>query len=117
MCSSDLAWALGFVSVILQAGSTAVAPNLEVLQRELGYPHSVMVNRALNLVDLAQGREVRGAEKIPVEWRSLYYFPFQLRFRFPALAKPAIGFWMAILVCLIMSMLILLRRIGASHKN
>jgi hypothetical protein len=105
------AWALVFVSVILQAASTAAAPNLEVLQRELGYPHSVIVNRALNLVDMAQNREVRGAETIPVEWRSLYYFPFQLRFRFPAIAKTAIAAWIALLVCLLASTSVLLLRI------
>jgi len=111
------AWALVFVSVILQAASTAVAPNLEVVQRELGYPHGVIVNRALNLVDFAQGREVPGAEKIPVEWRSLYYFPFQLRFRFPATATAAITVWVALLLCMLTSIFLLLNRIGSSHKN
>jgi len=87
----------------LQAASTAVAPNLEVLQREMGYGHGVVVDRGINLAQLALDREVRGSERIPIEWHSLYYLhylPFQLRFRFPALARLAIAVWVALLVCL-----------------
>jgi hypothetical protein len=80
-------WAIVFISVVLQAISTALAPNLEVVQRERGDQHSVIVNRVINLADLALAREVRDSDAIPVEWRSPYYLPFQLRFRFPTLAR------------------------------
>jgi hypothetical protein len=105
------AWALVIGSVMLQAASTAVAPNLEVLQREMGYSHGVIVNRGLNLLDLAEDREIRGSDRIPAEWRSLYYFPFQLRFRFPGLAKPAIALWIVTLACLLIATLILVMKI------
>ncbi|MBV8841229.1 MAG: hypothetical protein JO307_00335 [Bryobacterales bacterium] len=95
------AWAVVFGSVALQAASTAIAPNLEVVQREAGYAHGVIVNRAINLASLALGRQVRGADQIPVEWRSLYYFPFQLRFRFPQFAGAAIVAWFALLAVLL----------------
>jgi hypothetical protein len=98
--AARVAWSIVICSVLLQAASTTVAPNLEVSQRDGGYGHSVIVNRAINLVELVSNRQVRGANVIPVEWRSLYYFPFQLRFRFPQLAKPAIMLWVLMLVSL-----------------
>jgi hypothetical protein len=98
--AARVAWSIVFCSVLLQAASTAVAPNLEVSQRDGGYGHSVIVNRAINLVELVSNRQVRGANVMPVEWRSLYYFPFQLRFRFPQLAKPAIILWVLMLLSL-----------------
>ncbi|HZT69459.1 MAG TPA: hypothetical protein VFC10_06895 [Terriglobia bacterium] len=95
------AWTVVFLSAALQASSTAVAPNLEVMQRDLGYRQGVVWNRAVNLAQLAAGREDSARFRgIPEEWRSLYYFPFQLRFRFPRLAKWAMGAWLALLLCL-----------------
>jgi hypothetical protein len=88
------AWALVAFAVVLQALSTAMAPNVEVIQRERGDPHGVLCNRVANLVAAARGRadEPRFAG-IPREWRAPYYFPFQLRFRFPRLANWAAAAW------------------------
>jgi hypothetical protein len=88
------AWALVAFAAVLQALSTAMAPNVEIIQRERGDPHGVLCNRVANLVAAARGRvdEPRFAG-IPREWRVPYYFPFQLRFRFPRLANWAIAAW------------------------
>ncbi len=37
---------------------------------------------------------------IPIEWRTLTYFPFQLRLRFPRLAAWAIAAWITLLLSL-----------------
>jgi hypothetical protein len=107
-CGRDLprvarmtAWGLMLVSVALQAASTGVAPNLEVEQRGIGYSHGVIMDRAINLKDMALGQPVRGASEIPVEWRSPYYLPFQLRFRFPQFAETAIAAWFTMLAVLL----------------
>ena len=111
------AWAAVFASIVLQAASTTLAPNLEVLQREAGDRHGVIVNRVVNLSWLALGDDnsprFRG---IPVEWRTLYYFPFQLRFRFPKLAVWAIGVWLALLAALpcLVPLVATIRRSGES---
>ncbi|MBZ5725083.1 MAG: hypothetical protein LAP87_08815 [Acidobacteriia bacterium] len=95
------AWAAVCAALVLQAASTTLAPNLEVIQRDRGFGHGVIVNRAVNLVEIARNRE-NGSRfaGVPAEWRSLYYFPFQLRFRFGQLAAWAIGLWMALLAAL-----------------
>jgi hypothetical protein len=96
-----IAWALVFSAIVLQAASTMLAPNVEVTQREMGDDHGVIVNRAINLAQMATDREDASRfAGIPKEWRSLYYFPFQLRFEFPRLARWAIAVWMALLVLL-----------------
>lgn len=88
------AWALVALAVALQALSTTMVPNLEVLQRERGDPHSVIRNRVVNLADAIAGRtdgpRFAGVSR---EWRTLNYLPFQLRFRFPRLANWAIAAW------------------------
>ena len=91
-------WVVLFGAVILQAASTVIAANLEVMQRDLGYTQGAIWNRAVNLVEIARDREEPARfTGIPIEWRTLYYFPFQLRFRFPALARWAIAAWFALL--------------------
>ena len=95
--SRRAAWALVAASVILQAASTAIAPNLEVEQRRLGYDRGVVWNRAVNIYQISLDRqEPSRFNGIPIEWRTLYYLPFQLRFRFPALARWAIPAWLAL---------------------
>ena len=95
------AWAAVFASIVLQVASTTLSPNLEVLQRANGYHNGVIVNRAVNLAQVALNREndtrFRG---VPIEWRTLSYLPFQLRFRFARLATWAIAVWIALLVSL-----------------
>jgi hypothetical protein len=93
--------AIAAVAFLLQAASTVIAPNLEVEQRKLGFDRGVIVNRAINLEQIAQNREQPARfAGIPEEWRTLYYFPFQLRFRFPELARWAIAGWLALLITL-----------------
>jgi hypothetical protein len=88
------AWAWVGFAVALQALSTTMAPNVEIIQRERGDAHGVLLNRVANLAAVARGRvdQPRFAG-IPAEWRVPYYFPFQLPFRFPRLAKWAIAVW------------------------
>jgi hypothetical protein len=92
-------WAAVCASIVLQEASTTMAPSLEVIHRDEGSHHSVLGNRAVNLSEVALGREngprFRG---VPNEWRTLYYLPFQLRLRFPGLAVWAIAAWMALLL-------------------
>jgi hypothetical protein len=89
-----VAWAVLLLAIALQALSTTMVPSVEVDQRALGNPHSVLRNRIANLAAIARGRvdEPRFAG-IPREWRTLTYLPFQLRFRFPRLANWAIAGW------------------------
>src|ERR1035438_9427838 len=42
-------WALVFASVILQAASTVISPNVEVIQRDRGSRQGVLWNRAVNI--------------------------------------------------------------------
>jgi len=109
-----------FCSTILQAGSTAIAVNLEVIQRDRGYTQGAIWNRAVNLVEIARHREEPARfTGIPIEWRTLYYFPFQLRFRFPSLARWAIATWLALLACLPLLILAILgeaRRLARQSK-
>lgn len=113
-------WAVVLFSTALQAASTAVAPNLEVIERELGYTHGAIWNRAVNLAEIARDREEPARfTGIPIEWRTLYYFPFQLRFRFPSLARWAIAGWLALLACLPLVILVILlevRRLDRQSK-
>jgi hypothetical protein len=103
-------WTIVTISMVLQAASTLIAPNLEVMQKDLGYGHGAIWNRAVNLVEIARGREEPGRfAGIPLEWRTLYYFPFQLRFRFPSLAPWAIAAWFALLASLPLVVLATLR--------
>jgi hypothetical protein len=92
------AWVLVCASIVLQAASTTLAPNVEVVQRERGYDNGVIVNRAINLVQLARGEQNSPRfSGLPAEWRTLWYLPFQLRFRFPQFSTWAIAFWLALL--------------------
>ena len=94
-------WAVVAAAFLLQAASTVIAPNLEVEQRKLGFDRGVIVNRAINLEEIARNREQAARfAGVPEEWRTLYYFPFQLRFRFPGLARWAIAGWLALLITL-----------------
>jgi hypothetical protein len=94
-------WAIVVAAILVQAESTAIAPNLEVQQRRAGYAHGALWNRTVNLFQLSRDTEEPGRfAGVPVEWRTLYYFPFQLRFRFPSLARWAIAGWLALLACL-----------------
>ena len=94
-------WLLVYVSVLLQAASTAISPNVEVIQRSRGYAQGVLWNRAVNLGEIAVHREdPRRFAGIPIEWRTLTYLPFQLRLRFPRLAVWAIAGWVALLLSL-----------------
>lgn len=103
-------WAIVIAAVILQASSTVIAANLEVMQRTLGYTQGAIWNRAVNLAEMARDREQPARfAGIPIEWRTLYYFPFQLRFRFPALAGWAIAAWLAMLATLPLVILAILR--------
>jgi hypothetical protein len=96
-----IAWTIVAVSVIIQAASTMISPNAEIIQKQMGYGKAVIWNRAVNLVQLASGNEdSHRFTGIPIEWRSPNYLPFQLRFRFPRLARWAIAGWVVLLVCL-----------------
>jgi hypothetical protein len=88
-----------FASIVLQCASTAIAPNVEVIQRSAGLRGGVLLNRAINFERIATDREdPRRFAGIPVEWRSLSYFPFQLRLRFPRLATWGIAGWWVLLL-------------------
>ena len=94
-------WTIVVAAILVQAESTAIAPNLEVQQRRAGYAHGALWNRTVNLFEISRDQEEIGRfAGVPMEWRTLYYFPFQLRFRFPALARWAIADWLALLACL-----------------
>ncbi len=106
-------WVLVCASVILQAGSTAIAPNLEIEQRKSGSRHGVIVNRAVNLIEITFNTENSARfAGVPVEWRTLAYFPFQLRFRFPALARWALATWLLLLASLPILIRAVLRAAG-----
>jgi len=108
-------WCIAAAAFVLQAASTVIAPNLEVEQRKLGFDRGVIVNRGINLEEIARGREQPARfAGVPQEWRSLYYFPFQLRFRFPALARWAIAAWLALLATL---PLVILGTIRAARRS
>jgi hypothetical protein len=71
------------------------------MQRDLGFRKGVLWNRAVNIAEIAtNSEEPQRFEQIPVEWRTLYYFPFQLRLRFPRIARWAIAGWLVLLVSL-----------------
>jgi hypothetical protein len=94
-------WGVVFASVILQAASTVISPNVEVMQRSLGVRHGVLWNRAVNLAQIATNSEApQRFTGIPVEWRTLTYFPFQLRLRFPRLAVWGMAGWAALFLSL-----------------
>lgn len=98
-----------FVSVVLQAASTVISPNVEVIQRNSGVGHGVLWNRLVNIREIVTNTEdPRRFSGIPVEWRTLSYFPFQLRLRFPHLAVWAIAGW----VVLFLSLLVLIAALG-----
>ena len=100
-CRQRVLWALVFISVILQIASTVISPNVEIIQRNAGYSQGVLWNRAVNLVQIANHSEdPQRFTGIPIEWRTLTYFPFQLRLRFPRLATWAIASWVALLLFL-----------------
>jgi hypothetical protein len=92
---------LVLASVILQLASTVISPNVETVQRSMGYSQGVLWNRAVNLVQIAAHHEdPHRFSGIPVEWRTLSYLPFQLRLRFPGIAAWAIAVWLALLLSL-----------------
>jgi hypothetical protein len=94
-------WVLVFVSVILQAASTVISPNVEVIQRNMGLRQGVLWNRAINIAQIATNTEnPQRFTGIPIEWRTLTYFPFQLRLRFPRIAVWGIAVWMAMFISL-----------------
>jgi hypothetical protein len=98
---SRVLWAGVCASVILQIAGTVISPNAEVVQRERGYTQGVLWNRAVNLAQIATGREdPQRFAGIPIEWRTVSYFPFQLRLRFPGLASWVIAGWMVLLISL-----------------
>ena len=90
-------WALSvpvLASVVLQCASTVISPNVEVIQRNIGLQHGVLWNRLVNIAQIATNTEDPNRfTGIPVEWRTLSYFPFQLRLRFPHLAVVATAGW------------------------
>jgi hypothetical protein len=105
-----ITWGLVFFAILLQAASTMLAPNLEVMQREMGYDKGVVVNRAINLSQITAHREDAGRfAGIPKEWRSVYYLPFQLRFEFPRIARWAIAGWIGLLILLLVIVTAILR--------
>jgi hypothetical protein len=112
-----LAWVLVGASVMLQAASTTLSPNVEITQRENGDRHGVIVNRAINLVDLGLGRE-NGPRfsGLPTEWRMMYYLPFQLRLRFAELSRVAIAAWAALLLALPIAVAALWKSTRDYHK-
>lgn len=93
------AWVLVGASILLQVALTTLPPNLEARQGRRGIGMNLIADRAINLFQIAFHREnpARFA-RIPVEWRTLYYLPFQLRFRFPQLAGWAIAIWGILLI-------------------
>jgi hypothetical protein len=94
-------WALVFASVILQAASTVISPNVEVIQRDRGSRQGVLWNRAVNIAQIASNSEdPQRFTGIPIEWRTLTYFPFQLRLRFPRIAVWCMAAWAALFLSL-----------------
>jgi hypothetical protein len=94
-------WAVVFASVILQTASTVISPNVEVIQRNLGFHHGVLWNRAVNIAQIATNTEdPQRFTGVPIEWRTLAYLPFQLRLRFPRLAVWGMTGWAALLLSL-----------------
>jgi len=94
-------WVLVSASVILQAASTAMSPNVEVIQRDIGLRQGVVWNRAVNIAQTATNSEdPKRFTGILIEWRTLTYFPFQLRLRFPHIAIWAIVGWAALFLSL-----------------
>jgi 4-amino-4-deoxy-L-arabinose transferase-like glycosyltransferase len=105
------AWCVVAASVVLQLASTTMAAGVETRQRSAGLDNGVIWNRAVNVAQLATGtQDARRLAGIPVEWRTWAYLPFQLRLRFPGLARWAIAAWMGLLVCLPVLVLVTLRR-------
>lgn len=49
------AWTVFCLSVALQAASTTLVPNVEIMQREGGSRAGVIVNRCVNLVEVIEG--------------------------------------------------------------
>jgi hypothetical protein len=87
--------------VILQASSTVISPNVEVIQRNIGSRQGVLWNRAVNITQIATNSEApKRFTGIPIEWRTLAYFPFQLRLRFPRIAVWGIAGWAALFMSL-----------------
>jgi len=54
---------------------------------------------------------------LPAEWRTLVYFPFQLRFRFPDLAAWAVAAWLALLLALPIAVMAVWRTAADYHKD
>ena len=94
-------WGLVFASVILQAASTVISPNVEIIQRHIGSRQGVLWNRAVNIAQIATNSEdPQRFARTPIEWRTLTYFPFQLRLRFPRIAVWGIAGWAALFLSL-----------------
>jgi len=114
-------WVLVFASVVLQSGSTVILPNIEAIQRDHGYCQGVLWNRAVNIAQIATNSEdARRFNGVPIEWRTLAYFPFQLRLQFPRLAAWGIVGWLGLLLSLpvlIFALWLQARRDGSGEKK
>lgn len=96
-----LAWGVVAASVVLQVASTALYANVEIAQRVAGLDYGVISNRGLNIAQLAAGRlDPRRWADMPPEWVNWAYLPFQLRLRFPQLARWAVLAWSGLAICL-----------------
>jgi len=114
----SIAWGVVVLAVALQALSTTLSSNVEVAQRDfLHSTHSVLVNRVENFGAVVSGRtsEPRFAG-MPPEYRTLVYLPFQLRFRFPDLAKWAVATWWLLLAAAGALVWTILRRSGVQLR-
>ena len=66
-------------SVILQAASTVISPNVEIIQRQRGSRQGVVWNRAVNIAQIATNTEdPQRFTRVPIEWRTLTLFPISI---------------------------------------
>jgi hypothetical protein len=92
---------LVFASVVQQCASTVISPNVEVIQRNMGFSQGVLWNRVVNIVQIGTNSEdPKRFAGIPIEWRTLAYFPFQLRLRFPRIAAWGTVVWVVLFLSL-----------------
>jgi hypothetical protein len=104
-CWENLHWAGRLVagaviawSVLLQAASVLLMPNVEVIQSATIGSQWAIARRFANLTLILNGQASRAAEfaGIPAEWRTFNLLPWQLDFRFPALARAARIGWVVL---------------------
>jgi hypothetical protein len=90
-----------FASVVQQCASTVISPSVEVIQRNMGFSQGVLWNRVVNIVQIGTNSEdPKRFAGIPIEWRTLAYFPFQLRLRFPRIAAWGTVVWVVLFLSL-----------------